>query len=158
MKGKFYKTIIRPVMMYGSVYWAINKKKKITMKVAEMRMLKLMCNLSKLNSTWNEFIRENLGVTNIPKKIDENRLGRRDNDDSFKMLKKEIIKKMGKIRVEENWERGKLKKCMKMYLRIGRGTMRDISSQWYLYEIKKEDVCCIKQIVLSYFILLINNW
>lgn len=83
-------------------------------------------------------------------------MGRRENDDSLKMLKEEIIKKMGKIRVEENWERGKLKKCMKikMYLRIGRGMRKDISS---LYEIKKEDVCCIKQIVLSYFIQLINN-
>lgn len=42
MKGKFQKTVVRPEMMYGQGYWLIKKKKELKMKLAEIRILKLM--------------------------------------------------------------------------------------------------------------------
>ncbi|KAK8956527.1 hypothetical protein KSP39_PZI001305 [Platanthera zijinensis] len=43
LKGKFYRTAIRPAMLYGSECWAVNCVHEQKMGVAEMRMLRWMC-------------------------------------------------------------------------------------------------------------------
>ena len=43
LKGKFYKTAIRPAMLYGIECWAVKKQYVSKMNVAEMRMLRWMC-------------------------------------------------------------------------------------------------------------------
>ena len=43
IKGKFYRTTIRPAMLYGSECWALKKKHEHKMGVTEMRMLRWMC-------------------------------------------------------------------------------------------------------------------
>lgn len=40
---KLYKTVVTPAMMCGSDCMTTNKKEKLKIKVAEMRMLKWMC-------------------------------------------------------------------------------------------------------------------
>ena len=40
VKGKFYRTAIRPAMLYGSECWAIKKQQEHKMDVAEMKMLR----------------------------------------------------------------------------------------------------------------------
>ena len=40
LKGKVYKTAVRPAMMYSSETWAIKKSHEKKMNVAEMRMLR----------------------------------------------------------------------------------------------------------------------
>ena len=40
LKGKFYKTTIRPVMLYGIECWAIKKKHIHKMSVVKVRMLR----------------------------------------------------------------------------------------------------------------------
>ena len=40
MKGKFYKTTIRLVMLYGTECWAIKKKHVHKMGVVKVRMLR----------------------------------------------------------------------------------------------------------------------
>lgn len=45
MKGKFYKTFVRPEMIYGSECRAINKK----MKLAEMIMLRWTCGVTRID-------------------------------------------------------------------------------------------------------------
>ena len=40
LKGKFYKTAIRPAMLYGTECWAVKKQYVSKMNVAEMRMLR----------------------------------------------------------------------------------------------------------------------
>lgn len=36
MKGKFYKIVMRPVMMSKSEGWTLNKKEKIKMKITRL--------------------------------------------------------------------------------------------------------------------------
>src|SRR5215470_4611566 len=40
LKGKFYRTAVRPVMLYGSECWAVKGQQEHKMGVAEMRMLR----------------------------------------------------------------------------------------------------------------------
>ncbi|KAL3516621.1 hypothetical protein ACH5RR_023523 [Cinchona calisaya] len=40
LEGKFYRTAIRPAMLYGSKCWIVNHTHEQKMKVAEMRMLR----------------------------------------------------------------------------------------------------------------------
>lgn len=61
-------------MTYGSVYWAINKKKELKMNVVKMRMLGWMCDVTRLNILRNQYIRGNLGVTSITWKMRDNKL------------------------------------------------------------------------------------
>ncbi|GMP94361.1 hypothetical protein CsSME_00043841 [Camellia sinensis var. sinensis] len=74
LKGKFYRTAIRPAMLYGTECWATKKQHVDKMSVAEMRMLRWMCGKTKQDRIRNECIREWVGVAPIEDKLRENRL------------------------------------------------------------------------------------
>ena len=38
-KGKVYRAVVRPALMYGAETWALKKAQETKLKVAEMRML-----------------------------------------------------------------------------------------------------------------------
>ena len=74
IKGKFYRTAIRPAMLYGSECWALKRKHEHKMAVAEMRMLRWMCGHTIKDRIYNDHIRERVGVTSIAEKMVESRL------------------------------------------------------------------------------------
>nr|ADI61822.1 endonuclease-reverse transcriptase [Bombyx mori] len=74
LKGMIYKTIIRPVLMYGSETWAATKRNVHTIQVAEMKMLRWMCGVTRLDKIRNEYVRGSLGVRDIADKMQESRL------------------------------------------------------------------------------------
>ena len=74
IKGKFYKTAIRPAMLYGAECWATNKQQVHKMSVVEMRMLRWMSGKTRKDKIRNEFIRGSLGVAPIGDKMRESRL------------------------------------------------------------------------------------
>nr|GFA56774.1 retrovirus-related Pol polyprotein LINE-1 [Tanacetum cinerariifolium] len=43
LKGKFYRAVIRPAMLYGSECWPITKALAFRVEVAELRMLRVTC-------------------------------------------------------------------------------------------------------------------
>jgi hypothetical protein len=47
LKGKFYKTVIRPAMLYGAECWPTNRRHVQQLSVAEMRMLRWICGHTK---------------------------------------------------------------------------------------------------------------
>ncbi|KAM1280162.1 hypothetical protein ACFX15_020552 [Malus domestica] len=73
-KGKFYRTTIRPVMLYGTECWAVKHQHVHKMGVAEMRMLRWMCGHTRKDKIRNEDIRGKVGVAEIEGKMRENRL------------------------------------------------------------------------------------
>ncbi|KAM1975200.1 hypothetical protein ACFX15_040005 [Malus domestica] len=73
-KGKFYRTAIRPAMLYGTECWAVKHQHVHKMGVAEMRMRRWMCGHTRKDKIRNEDIRGKVGVAEIEGKLRENRL------------------------------------------------------------------------------------
>ena len=74
VKGKFYRTAIRPAMLYGSECWAVKGQHEHKMEVAEMRMLRWMCGHTRKDKIRNTHIREQVGVACIEEKMVESHL------------------------------------------------------------------------------------
>ena len=74
LKGKVYKTAVRPAMMYGSETWGIKKAQEKKITVAEMSMLRWMCGVTKKDKIRNELIRGTVKVADISLKTQERRL------------------------------------------------------------------------------------
>ena len=52
-KVKVYKREARPAMMYGAEIWAVKKVQEKKLDVAEMRMLRWVCGVTKLDRIRN---------------------------------------------------------------------------------------------------------
>jgi hypothetical protein len=68
LKGKFYRTAIRLVMLYGAEYWPTKRRHAQQLSVAEMRIHK------KRYQIRNDDIRERLGVIPVEAKLVQHRL------------------------------------------------------------------------------------
>ena len=64
INGKVYKTIVKPAMMYASETWAVKKSQY----VAEMRVLRWMSGVTKVDRISNERIRVITKVGEVAKK------------------------------------------------------------------------------------------
>ena len=67
-QGEVYKTVVRPAMMYGAETWALKKAQEKKLDVAEMRMLRWMSGVTKMDRISNERIR---GTTKGGRNIQE---------------------------------------------------------------------------------------
>ena len=74
IKGKVYKTIVRPAMVYGAETWTVKKAHEKKMEVAEMKMLRWVCGVTRLDKIGNEKIRGSTKVGEISKKVQERRM------------------------------------------------------------------------------------
>ena len=74
IKGKVYRTVARPALVYGADIWALKKAQEKKLEVAEMTMLRCMCRVTKLDNIRNERIRGTTKVGKITKKVQERRL------------------------------------------------------------------------------------
>ncbi|KAM1362940.1 hypothetical protein EV2_028684 [Malus domestica] len=78
LKGKFYRTAIRPAMLYGTECWAVKYQHVHKMGVAEIRMLRGMlrgmCGHTRKEKIVNEDIRGKVRVAEVEGKMRENRL------------------------------------------------------------------------------------
>jgi hypothetical protein len=58
LKGKFYRTAIRPAMLYGAECWPTKRRHIQQLSVAEMRMLRWICGYIRLDRVKNDDIRD----------------------------------------------------------------------------------------------------
>ena len=72
LKEIFYKTAIRPIILYGTECWAVKKQYESKMNVTEIRMLRWMCGKTRSDKVRNEQIRKMIKVALIEEKIREN--------------------------------------------------------------------------------------
>ncbi|WP_227626107.1 hypothetical protein, partial [Klebsiella pneumoniae] len=74
LKGKFYKMVVRPIMLYGVECWPLKEKHRSKLSVTEMRMLRWMSGFTLKDRMQNEYIRNKVGVAPVADKIRESRL------------------------------------------------------------------------------------
>jgi hypothetical protein len=74
LKDKFYRTAIRPAMIYDAECWATKGQHIQKTSVAEMRMLRWIYGHTRKDRIRNDDIRDKLGVTPIQEKLVQHRL------------------------------------------------------------------------------------
>ncbi|RCV21335.1 hypothetical protein SETIT_4G131000v2 [Setaria italica] len=74
LKGKFYRTAIRPAMLYGAECWLTKRGNVQQTSVMEMRMLCWICGHTRRDRVRNEDISDRLGVAPIEEKLIQHRL------------------------------------------------------------------------------------
>ncbi|KAF7647062.1 hypothetical protein LDENG_00177990 [Lucifuga dentata] len=57
MKGKVYKTVVRPAMLYGLETVALRKRQEAELEVAETKMLRFSLGVTRMDRIRNEYIR-----------------------------------------------------------------------------------------------------
>ena len=74
VKGKVYRTMVRPVLIYGSETWTMKRREEERLQRTEMRMLRWILGLTLRDKKRNDDIRRILGVACITDKVREARL------------------------------------------------------------------------------------
>ena len=74
LKGKFYRTAVRPAMLYGAECWPTKRRHVQQLGVAEMRMLRWMCGHTRKDRVRNDDIRDRVGVAPIEEKLVQHHL------------------------------------------------------------------------------------
>uniref|UniRef100_A0A2A4JTH5 Reverse transcriptase domain-containing protein n=1 Tax=Heliothis virescens TaxID=7102 RepID=A0A2A4JTH5_HELVI len=74
LKGKLYKTAIRPAILYGTECWASTKRHLSKLHVTEMRMLRWSAGVTLLDKVRNTHIRGSYKIAPIAEKVQERRL------------------------------------------------------------------------------------
>ncbi|VDO72412.1 unnamed protein product [Heligmosomoides polygyrus] len=74
LKSKIYRTIVRPVAMYGAECWSATKEVETRLSVMETKMLRWTAGVTRLDRICNDEIRQRFGVAPIADKLREARL------------------------------------------------------------------------------------
>jgi hypothetical protein len=74
LKGKFYRTAIRPSMLYVAECWPTKMRHVQQLSVVEMRMLRWICGHTRRDRVRNDDIRKRLGVAPVEEKCVQYRL------------------------------------------------------------------------------------
>ena len=73
-KGKVYKTVVRPAMLYGLETVPLTKKQEAELAVVELKMLRFSLGVTRMDEIKNKFVRGTAQVRQIGDKVREARL------------------------------------------------------------------------------------
>ncbi|KAL1257192.1 hypothetical protein QQF64_012737 [Cirrhinus molitorella] len=74
IKGKVYKTVVRPAILYGLETVPLRKRQESELEVAELKMLRFSLGVTRLDRIRNEYIRGTAHVGRLGDKVREARL------------------------------------------------------------------------------------
>ncbi|KAK3573216.1 hypothetical protein QTP86_015137, partial [Hemibagrus guttatus] len=74
IKGKVYRTVVRPAMLYGLETVSLRKRLESELEVAELKMLRFSLGVTRLDRIRNEYIRGTAHVGRLGDKVREARL------------------------------------------------------------------------------------
>jgi len=109
LKGKMYKTIVRPAMLYGLETVPLTKSQEKKIETEEMRILRFSLGLTRLDRVKNEVVRQRMGVTNLSAKLRETRLRwyghvyRKDENYVGKRVQRLVVGKRKRGRPKRRW-------------------------------------------------------
>lgn len=103
-----YKTIFKPILIYGSESWVLTKQLKSNIQAVEMKYLRGVKNITRKDRIRNEVTREELGVEPILKSIQRQQL--RWFGHIIRMDMERTTRKIWATRVQQKRGRGRPKK------------------------------------------------
>ncbi|KAK3560783.1 hypothetical protein QTP86_019476 [Hemibagrus guttatus] len=74
IKGRVYRTVVRPAMLYGLETVSLRKRQESELEVAELKMLRFSLGVTRLDRIRNEYIRGTAHVGRLGDKVREARL------------------------------------------------------------------------------------
>ncbi|KAG2462202.1 RTJK polymerase, partial [Polypterus senegalus] len=74
VKGKFYRMVVRPAMLYGLETVALARKQETELEVAELKMLRFALGVTRMDRIRNEYVRGSAQVGRLGNKVREARL------------------------------------------------------------------------------------
>jgi hypothetical protein len=74
LKCKFYRTTIRPAILYGAECWPIKRRHVQQLSLTEMRMLCWCCGHTRRDRVQNDDIQDRVGVAPIEEKLIQHQL------------------------------------------------------------------------------------
>ena len=74
VKGKVYKTVVRPAMLYGLETIGLTRKQEAELEVAELKILRFSLGVTRVDRIRNEYIRGTAHVRKLGEKVREARL------------------------------------------------------------------------------------
>ncbi|KAK3513397.1 hypothetical protein QTP70_014223 [Hemibagrus guttatus] len=74
IKGKVYRTVVRPAMLYGLETVSLRKRQESELEVTELKMLRFSLGVTRLDRIRNEYIRGTAHVGRLGDKVREDRL------------------------------------------------------------------------------------
>ncbi|KAK3540238.1 hypothetical protein QTP70_028441 [Hemibagrus guttatus] len=74
IKGKVYRTVVRPAMLYGLETVSLRKRQESELEVAELKVLRFSLGVTRLDRIRNEYIRGTAYVGRLGDKVREARL------------------------------------------------------------------------------------
>ncbi|KAK3526945.1 hypothetical protein QTP86_005766 [Hemibagrus guttatus] len=74
IKGKVYRTVVRPAMLYGLETVSLRKRQESELEVAELKMLRFSLGVTRLDRIRNEYIRGTAHVGHLGDKVKKARL------------------------------------------------------------------------------------
>ncbi|XP_060718066.1 uncharacterized protein LOC132840435 [Tachysurus vachellii] len=74
IKGKVYRTVVRPAVLYGLETVSLKKRQESELEVAELKMLRFSLGVTRLDRIRNEYIRGTAHVGRLGDKVREARL------------------------------------------------------------------------------------
>lgn len=105
LKGKYYSAVVRPVMTYSSECWAVKKCHVQKLSVAEMKMLRMMCGVTRRDRVRNEYVRASVGIDSIEDKLAQKRL--RWLGHVIRKEEEDVVKKVWRVDSEIKLSRGR---------------------------------------------------
>ena len=110
VKGRVHKTVVRPAMLHGAETWPVKKVQEKRLDVAEMKMLRWMCGVTKRDRIRNERIRGTTKVIEVSKKAQERRMKwyghvrrREENHVLRRVSEMEVPGRRGRGRPKRRW-------------------------------------------------------
>src|SRR5678815_3938389 len=74
VKMVMYTSILRPILMYGHEAWALNTRAKSKLEACEMRVLRLIRGVTRIDRRRSEEVRANLGVRSVVELVESGQL------------------------------------------------------------------------------------
>ena len=131
VKRVLYEKVIVPTVTYGSELWGMKERERRKLNVFEMRCLRSMCGVSRLDRLRNEEVRERTGVRKeLADRVDTNVLrwfGHVERMDDERLLKKVVNARVdgrgARGRPRFGWMEG-VKKALKNRMDVGEARQR----------------------------------